>query len=224
MFMPALILHVAAGGVGILSGATALAARKGGWLHRRSGMVFFASMLAMGAMATLLAATIPDLGNLPGGIFTIYLVATAWMTVRRKTPAVGLFDYGALGFALLAGAISVGLAVQAQAAPTGLLDGKGAPLYAIFAGLAAFAAGLDLRRIWLGGLTGRPRIARHVWRMCTALFFGTGSFFLGQQQVMPTWAQGSPWLFVLALAPLVLMIGWLVWIRIAPVFAEANAA
>ena len=59
------------------------------------------------------------------------------------------------------------------------------------------------------GISGAPRIARHVWRMCLALFIASGSFFLGQQKVMPAFIQGSPILVVLGVAPLLFMIFWL---------------
>ena len=39
---------------------------------------------------------------------------------------------------------------------------------------------------------GAPRIARHLWRLCTALTVATGSFFLGQQQMLPKSWHGSP--------------------------------
>ncbi len=75
-----------------------------------------------------------------------------------------------------------------------------------------------------GGISGNPRIARHLWRMCAALFIATGSFFLGQQKVMPEWMQGSPLLFVPALAPLVLMIFWLIRIRFTGRYARPKRA
>ena len=109
-----------------------------------------------------------------------------------------------------AAAASLLLAFQANASAKGLINGKGAPLFLITAGLASFAVMLDLRTLQLAELSCRGRLGRHIWRMCTALFLGTGSFFLGQQKVMPTWMQGSPLLFALALAPLVIMLIWLV--------------
>jgi hypothetical protein len=39
--------HIGGGAVGILSGATTLFTRKGEWLHRVTGNVFFISMLIM---------------------------------------------------------------------------------------------------------------------------------------------------------------------------------
>ncbi len=220
---PALILHVVAGILGIFSGATAVAAAKGGRLHRLSGTVFFGAMLITSAMASILAVRIPERGNVVGGVFTFYLVASAWMTVRRPPGKTGAFEVGAL---LLAGAviaICAMFALQASRAPTREIDGTGVPNFIVVACVAALAAALDLKMILRGGLAGKSRIARHVWRMCTAFFVATGSFFLGQQKVMPVFIQGSPVLIVLALAPLVLMVFWLFRVRLSRRFATVGA-
>jgi hypothetical protein len=164
-----------------------------------------------------------DRGNVPGGLFTFHLVATGWATVRRKAAGLGPFDYGALLMALAAAGVAMLFAVQAHDSPSGLLDRKPALLYGIFAGVVALAAALDVKVILQRGILGRRRIARHVWRMCTALFFASGSFFLGQQQVMPLFIQGSPILFVLALAPLALMLFWLVRIGFKNTYRTALA-
>jgi len=50
--------------------------------------------------------------------------------------------------------------------------------------------------------------------MCFSLFIASGSFFLGQMQVMPGWLRGSPLLFVAALAPLGFMVFWLIRVRL----------
>ena len=49
--------------------------------------------------------------------------------------------------------------------------------------------------------------------MCFAFFIATGSFFLGQQDVLPEAVRGSPLLFVPAFAPFGLMAFWLVRVR-----------
>ena len=49
--------------------------------------------------------------------------------------------------------------------------------------------------------------------MCFAFFIATGSFFLGQQDVLPAAVRGSPVLFVLAFAPFAVMAFWLVRVR-----------
>jgi hypothetical protein len=47
-----------------------------------------------------------------------------------------------------------------------------------------------------------------------AFFIATGSFFLGQQQVLPQAVRGSPWLFAIAFAPFALMLFWLWRVRV----------
>src|SRR5512135_2584009 len=79
-----------------------------------------------------------------------------------------------------------------------------------------------LKVIVRGGISGRARIARHAWRMCVALFIATGSFFLGQQKVMPAWIQGSTTLTLLGVAPLVLMFFWLIRIRFSGAYRKMS--
>jgi len=207
--MLGLVLHVGAGSAGILSGYSALFVRKGGRTHRRAGNIFVPAMLITGAMAAALAATIPQRGNVIGGIFTVYLVASAWMTVRRKDGSIGRFERAGFVFALACALSALLLGLDAARTSGGVLDGIAPANFYVTGAVAALAAALDLKVILHGGIGGRARVARHVWRICTGLFIASGSFFLGQQKVMPVWLQGSPILFVLALAPLVLMIFWL---------------
>lgn len=214
-YMPLVLTHIVAGVIAIFAGAVALTVRKGERAHRVSGTVFFLAMLVMAAMATYLAAIIPGQGrNLGGGMLAFYLTATAWMTVKRPAGRVGVFEYAALATILGAAGIFAFMGVQASRAPDGQYDGFPAMGFYFSTGLALFCAAMDLKVIVHGGITGAARIARHLWRMCTALFFATGSFFLGQQQMLPHVMRGSPWLFVPALAPLALMIFWLIRVRL----------
>jgi hypothetical protein len=153
------------------------------------------------------AGAAPPRASVAVGILAFYLVATAWMTVRRKEKNVGLFEYGA--FLVASGAAAALLAFGLQVVRTPL-----AVPYFVFASFAACAASLDLKVIMQGGVSGAPRIARHLWRMCFALFFATSFFFLGQQKVMPAILHRSPVLFVPAFAPLVLLIFWLLRVRL----------
>lgn len=210
---PVLITHIVAGSLAIVSGAIALWVRKGERAHRASGTVFFFSMLILSALGAYLAIFVPSRLSVVSGILTFYLVATAWMTVRRKWEGVGAFEYGALLVALGCAAADAIFGLQAAASPQGQLEGYPAMAYYIFAAVAALAAGLDLKVISRGGISGAPRVARHLWRMCLALFVAAGSFFLGQQKVMPVMIQGSPLLFLPVIAPLALMAFWMVRVR-----------
>lgn len=206
-----LILHISGATLGLLSGAVALAVRKGGRLHRIAGNVFFVSMLTMTAIGAGVAPFLPQpqRGSSVGGIITFYLVATSWATVRRKEGSVGRFELGAMLIAVGAAIADIALGLQASQSPTGMLEGAPAPAYFVFATIAALAAALDLKMILRGGVYGAQRIARHLWRMCVALLIAAFSFFLGQQQVFPAFLQGSPWLFVPEIVVLGLLIFWL---------------
>jgi hypothetical protein len=82
---------------------------------------------------------------------------------------------------------------------------------------------LDLNAIRLVKLTAAQRLSRHLWRMCAAFFIATGSFFIGQQAVMPAAVRGSSVLFILGFAPLAVMLFWLVQIRSASARASARS-
>lgn len=207
-----LTVHVAAGGAAIVAGGVALTARKGGRVHRAAGNAFYVAMLAMCVPATLLAIAVQP-GTVVGGVLTAYLVATARMTVRRPPRHAGRFETLALLVVAGCALAEFGLGLLAARSPTGRVFGYPTAIYLVFGLIAAFAAAGDLRVIARGGVGGNARLARHVWRMCFALFIATGSFFLGQQKVMPAFMHGSPILVVLGVAPLALMLFWLVRIR-----------
>ena len=77
------------------------------------------------------------------------------------------------------------------------------------------ACGLgDARVLAGGGLRGRSRLVRHLRRMCFALCIATGSFFLGQAQVIPKPVRIYPVLWILALLPLAVMRYWLWRVRV----------
>src|SRR5260370_42130929 len=100
---PLLPLHISAGIVGILSGATAMSFRKGSARHALAGKVFVIAMLTLAASAVYLALMKHQLGNVLGGTFTFYLVTTSWATARRGDGATSIFAWGALLISLAPG-------------------------------------------------------------------------------------------------------------------------
>ncbi len=219
---PILILHIGAGSVAILCGAIAVSVAKGARLHRVFGTLFVAAMLVMAVCGVALTGLwpqgtgvfLPLKASAAVGVFAAYLVATGWMTVRRKTRQTGAFEIGACLVALGVAAALALLGLQAMGSPTGLLEGAPPAPYFIFASLATFTALLDLKVILQGGLSGVSRIARHLWRMCFAFFFAASFFFIGQQKVMPAVLHRSPVLLALGLAPLAVMLFWLIRVRV----------
>ncbi|MEO6528742.1 MAG: hypothetical protein ABIP93_19145 [Gemmatimonadaceae bacterium] len=212
-----LIIHISMGMVALASGAAAMIVRKGSPRHRRSGNVFFGSMLIMSALGTAMAAFIvPNRGSVMGGLLTFYLALTGWTTVRRKPGETGALEVGA---AILGLATATAAAIWANAAvnsPTGRLDSFPPSLYFTFGGVALVGTLLDARMIARGGLRGAARTTRHLWRMCFAMFMATSSFFLGQAKLFPEGVRESGALRI----PVLLVVGaffyWLVRIRVWP--------
>jgi hypothetical protein len=201
--------HIAAGLIAILTGSAAVVAPKGSRMHAGAGNIFFAAMLLLGISASLLEPYRTPPGSPVGGIMVCYFVTTSWMAARRRDGRTGWFEILACAAALgLAALIGWGGLFGTATTPAG----RG-PVFAL-AGFCLLAGALDLNAI-LRRLTPAQRIARHLWRMCFAFFIATGSFFLGQQDVMPEAVRGSPILFALAFAPFAIMIFWLLRIRMA---------
>jgi hypothetical protein len=216
----AFAIHISAGTVGLASGTTAAVASKGGRLHRQAGTVFFVSMLLMAVFAIYLALVRPgQIGNLFGGAFTLYLVATAWMTVRRTPGAVGLAEKIALGVALVL-CIPFALLGLVAAGVLRPLPGSAAPhgpvliATCVIAALLALAAAADAKVILAGGVSGAPRIARHLWRMCLGLTIATGSAFTnGLPRLLPGPMHVPPAFFLPLLAPIGLLAFWMIRVR-----------
>jgi uncharacterized membrane protein len=209
MRLPLLVLHITGGMIGLLSGAIAMIYRKGSRGHRVAGNVFVVSMVAMGACAAVLAARIHQTDNFFGGLLTLYMLTTAWLTGRRRSGDTGIFDWGAFIFGA---AIAATMTTRAILVAVGVIARQpGVPLVMYFFGstIILLAAAGDLRMLVRGGISGTPRIARHLWRMCYGWFIATGSFFLGKQEFFPASWRGSPLFLVPALLPLALLIFWL---------------
>jgi hypothetical protein len=221
MTMLAFVLHVGGGFIGLASGAVASFARKGGYVHRKAGTVFVVSTLVMATFAAYLAVAVPDqITNLFIGTFAFYLVATAWMTVRRKEGTTGLFEKTALfvalclfvPFAILSFQLATGLSPLFRSA----VPFKGPVLIAIysFTSVLAIAAIGDAKVVLAGGISGTPRIARHLWRMCLALTLATGSAFTnGFARLLPGPYHVPLIFFFPQFLPLGLLIFWIIRVR-----------
>src|SRR5918995_1021295 len=169
-------IHVVAGGLALILGAVALLALKGAKLHRRSGQLFVYAMLVMGITASVL-------GNIGGGLMSAYFVVTALTTVRPVTAWTRWVNAGALAVVVVLALGSMDKGFRAFASPGGVLNGV--PFFMLFfiGAIMTIAAIGDVRVMWSGPLRGGPRLARHLWRMCFALFIAAGSFFSIQARV-----------------------------------------
>ncbi len=160
------LLHIVAGLLALLAGATALAAKKGGPLHRKAGLVFVVTMAMMAASGATLAALKPDALSVVAGLLTVYLVATAFFTVRDVGTRAQLLGWTAVVLASSVGIAGLTLGLQTALSATGKLHGYPPAPYFIFATIALLGAGLDVRMLRGAVPVGKHRVARHLWRMC----------------------------------------------------------
>ena len=218
MYTPILALHICAGTFGLLSGALAVSFRKGSGRHAIAGRVFVISMLTLGASAMVLAVMKREVGNFIGGILTIYLVTTAWLTARRQDGETSIFDWAAILIPLGVAISSLTLGIQKLSNPAASTDGVPAGMNFFMGTVVLLAAAGDLRMI-LRGLSRTQRIARHLWRMCFGLFFATGSIFIARPHLFPAWLSTTHILMVLGVLPLFLMIFWLIRVRFTSAYA-----
>jgi len=227
-FSPVLVVHICAGTLGLLSGSAAMLFRKGSPRHVLAGKVFVASMLTMGAFAAYLAIVRNQPNNIGGGILTVYLIGTAWLTARRRDGETSRLDGVLLLIPLANGILSwmTGLKVVRSGASS--QNGVPVGMILFLGSVCLLAAAGDVRMLVRGGVFGAKRIARHLWRMCFGLFIAAGSFFFGGSnrplRLLSTVGLGkylSPALFnttlylVLTILPLILLIFWMIRVRFA---------
>jgi len=193
----------------MLSGFVAVFLRKGSRRHGLAGNVFVITMLCLSSTGVFLAIMKSQPGNILGGTLTFYLVATAWMTARRKDGAPGIFDWGALLIVSSVAACELTFGLEAALSPTGMKYDYPSWPYFIFGAVALLATVGDIRMLVRGGIAGSQRLARHLWRMCFALFIAAASIFLARQQVFPAILQKTGVLVFLSFLPLILLIFWM---------------
>jgi hypothetical protein len=125
----------------------------------------------------VMAVSAAILGNVGGGLMTLYFVVTAWMTVR--TPSRWTRGVTAAGcvYAVAFSILTAREGVKAYNSPSGFVDGAPYGMLFFLAIVILLAAAGDVRMLQGGMPRGGPRLARHLWRMCFALFIAAGSFF-----------------------------------------------
>jgi hypothetical protein len=227
-YSPILILHISGGTAGLLSGTAAMAFRKGSPGHVLAGKIFVASMLTMGVFATYLAITRHQPNNIGGGILTVYLIGTAWLTARRRDGETSRFDWVVLLIPLALGILTWMTGIKVVRSGASSLDGVPVGMTFFMGSVMLLAAAGDVRMLVRGGVLGTKRIARHLWRMCFGLFIAAGSFFMGPQnrplrllsnvglgQRLPAALFSMTLYLILTVLPLILLIFWVVRVRFA---------
>jgi uncharacterized membrane protein len=209
-------IHIVAAAVALVSGAIALAAAKGRIVHRRSGMVFVYAMIAMCVSAVMAAIVKGQAVNVMAGTMTAYLVMTGMRTVRPRSAASRRGDIALMSMALALGAAALAAGVAAVATPHRTMFGVPAFPFFLFGVLGLSGGAGDARVMRSGSLRGAPRLARHLWRMCMALFIAAASFFSIRSRVaaiFPAAMTGGVARTIPVLLVLATMVYWLWRIR-----------
>lgn len=208
-----LLIHVLGGSIALASGLVAIVAAKGGRWHRRAGLVFVASMFVMtifGAVVGLYEMKMTGVG----AILTAYLVFTGLTTVRPIAGVNRAQQLALMVVAFLIALFELTMGVVALGRPRGAINGVPGGMILFMGTVALLAAAGDWRMIRAGGIKGARRLARHLWRMCFALFVASGSFFLGQMKFVPQPVRIVPLMFALGVAPLIVLLYWMWRIRL----------
>jgi len=235
-YSPILVAHICGGTLGLLSGTAAISFRKGSPRHILAGKVFVASMLVMALGAVYLGIVKHQPSNISGGMFTFYLIGTAWLTARRRDGEIGRLDWVALLIPLALGVLTWLSGINVLRRGTTSQDGVPVGMTFFTGSVMLLAAAGDIRMLVRGGVLGAKRIARHLWRMCFGLFIAAGSFFLGPSnrplRLLSSVGIGqhlSPALFstrlylILTILPLVILIFWLVRVRFTSAYKRPDA-
>jgi hypothetical protein len=182
-------------------------------------------MLTLSSTGVYLALMKSQPGNILGGTLTFYLVATAWATARRRgeTAVPGILDWGAFLVIATVAAVEVTCGIEAALSPTGLKYDYPPGPYFMMGTVAVLAAIGDIRMLMRRGIAGTQRIARHLWRMCFALFIAAGSIFLARPHLFPAFMRKTGTLYVLSFLPLILMIFWLIRVRVVNTYKKKKA-
>jgi hypothetical protein len=235
LFSTILIIHICAGTVGLLSGTAATCFKKGSPRHAVAGRIFVASMLTMALGAVYLGVVRHQTGNVGGGIFTFYLIGTAWLSARRSGVGTNRLDWILLLIPLTLGTLTWINAVKLVRSGASSQDGAPVGMIFFLGSVMLLAAAGDIRMLKHGGVSGTKRIVRHLWRMCFGLFIAAGSFFMGPSnrplRLLSNVGLGKhlpPALFsmtlymVLTVLPLFLLIFWVFRVWITKMYATNN--
>lgn len=209
------LVHIVAGTLGLLTGYVTLYAAKGGALHRKSGMLFVYSMLTMAGVGMTIAVVrgIAPSINIPAALLTFTLVITSLATVRPLGASSRWLNLGAMLVSLAVGVTMLTWGFEALA-NGGTRDEMPAFPYFMFGIVGTLAAIGDVRMIRSGPLKGAPRLARHLWRMCFALFIAALSASVQFGKMIPEPFRIRALLALPVLAILVTMFYWLWRVRI----------
>lgn len=210
MLLVLLILHIAAGTVGIIAGFAIIFLKKGQQIHKHIGWIFMVTMLILGTSGIIIAVAknIP-LSMLNGGL-VCYLVLSSFITIRAKIRFSSMINQPLFGVGLI---LLIGysyyfyLAFKNSPEPIG---GFGPSAFAIFGLITFYALSEDLYFMFRNTVAGKVVLIRHLWRMLLPLFMASAAVFLGQAKLFPTALAQSGALFIPVIFVLLSLLYWII--------------
>jgi uncharacterized membrane protein len=213
LFTPLLIIHIAGGAIGLLTGLINIARRKGDRFHRQVGKIFTYNMLANAFSAIGLALLHPNSFLFIVGIFTLYMVGTGNRCLRLKklrpddSTAVNQqapkpIDWILTGGMLIAGLIFVFRGIQLLVA--GNTFGI---VYTVFGGLGLFFVKTDFTNYRGQAAFKNYWVLVHLQRMTGSYIAATTAFLVVNASYFPEQIPSAVyWLLpTLVLTPLIIV-------------------
>ncbi len=159
----ALAFHVATGLIALAAGFMAIAVRKGGTWHRRSGLAFAYAMVATGITAVGISLY-EGKETFTGGVIIVYLVFTAYTTVKPLPGAGRQVDIALMVLAFTLAAWGYTGAFTALGRPGNQIEGVPAGMLFFMTTIVLLGAIGDARMIRAGGIqrnatAGAPSLA-----------------------------------------------------------------
>jgi hypothetical protein len=142
--------------------------------------------------------------NVVAGLMTFYFVTTGLLTVRPRAQESLWIDRAAVAFVLTVSVLAfvAGLDMMRRGRP------EAAPSF-IFGIVGLLAATGDIRVQRGRVMQGARRIARHLWRLCFAMWVAAASFFWGPPRRVPEVIRIPALQAVAVLLPIAVMLYWL---------------
>ena len=156
-YSPILSAHIFAGTLGLLSGTAAMSFRTGSPRHVLAGKIFVASMLTMGVLAVYLAIVRHQTNNIGGGIVTVYLIWTGWLTARRRDGETSRFDWVVLLIPLTLGVLTWMNGLNVVRSGASSQDGVPVGMTFFMGSVMLLAAAGDIRMLLRSGVGGVKR-------------------------------------------------------------------
>jgi len=211
-----LMAHISGGSVALIAGAVGLISKKGSSLHRQAGKLFVFSMLTMAITGASIAYFASVYISVLAGSLSLYLVLSAWITGLKRSPKTHYYEASIFTFGLLVLSLGFYLSWRAYNGVTDILPDYIIPagVYYVFTLFVLLGVVGDIIVLIKGGVSGKYRIARHLWRMCIPLYIAASSLFDGQRDIFPAALQESFYLDIPAYLIFLSMLYYLgkVWI------------